>query len=109
MTGDSCGALSQQPLPESGREIAELAEAGVEAIAVCLLHSYRNRAHERAVAAVAEREFLAIAVSLSAEVVPELREYERATTTLANAFVQPLMDPPARVMGPENLQCAGVD
>jgi 5-oxoprolinase (ATP-hydrolysing) len=61
------------------------------------------------VAAVAEREFLAIAVSLSAEVVPELREYERATTTLANAFVQPLMDPPARVMGLENLQCAGVD
>jgi 5-oxoprolinase (ATP-hydrolysing) len=61
------------------------------------------------VAVVAEREFPAIAVSLSGEVVPELREYERATTTLANAFVQPLMDPPARVMGPENLQCAGVD
>ena len=39
-------------------------------------------------AAVAEREFPAIAVSLSAKVVPELREYERATTTLANAFVQ---------------------
>ena len=57
---------------EVRREIAELAEAGVEAIAVCLLHSYRNRAHERAVAAVADREFLAIAVSLSAEVVPEL-------------------------------------
>jgi N-methylhydantoinase A/oxoprolinase/acetone carboxylase beta subunit len=60
------------------------------------------------VAVVAEREFPAIAVSLSGEVVPELREYERASTTLANAFVQ-LMDPPARVMGPENLQCAGVD
>jgi uncharacterized protein len=59
--------------------------------------------------AVAEREFPAITASLSAEVVPELREYECATTTLANAFVQPLMDPPARVMGPENLQCAGVD
>src|SRR5581483_11519252 len=41
---------------------------------------------------LAAREFPALAVSLSAEVVPELREYERATTTLANAFVQPLMD-----------------
>jgi len=74
------------------REIAALAAAEVEAIAVCFLHSYRNPAHERAVAALAAREFPGIAVSLSAEVVPELREYERATTTLANAFVQPLMD-----------------
>lgn len=55
--------------------------------AVCLLHS-RCSAHERAVAALAEREFPCIAVSLSAEIVPELRRYERATTTLANAFVQ---------------------
>jgi 5-oxoprolinase (ATP-hydrolysing) len=74
------------------REIALLAEVGVEAIAVCFLHSYENPAHERAVAALAAREFPGIAVSLSAEVVPELREYERATTTLANAFVQPLID-----------------
>jgi len=74
------------------REITALTEAGIEAIAVCFLHSYRNPAHERAVAALAASEFPDIAVSLSAEVVPELREYERATTTLANAFVQPLMD-----------------
>jgi 5-oxoprolinase (ATP-hydrolysing) len=77
---------------QARREIAALAEAGVEAIAVCFLHAYRNPAHERAVAALAASEFPEIAVSLSAEVVPELREYERATTTLANAFVQPLMD-----------------
>jgi len=77
---------------EVRRELGLLAAAGVEAIAVCFLHSYRNPAHERAVAALAASEFPDIAVSLSAEVVPELREYERATTTLANAFVQPLMD-----------------
>jgi 5-oxoprolinase (ATP-hydrolysing)/N-methylhydantoinase A len=77
---------------EVRRELAVLAAAGVEAVAVCFLHSYRNPAHERAVAELAAREFPALAVSLSAEVVPELREYERATTTLANAFVQPLMD-----------------
>jgi 5-oxoprolinase (ATP-hydrolysing) len=79
-------------MDEVRHEMAWLAAAGVEAIAVCFLHSYRNPAHERAVAALAAREFPGIAVSLSAEVVPELREYERATTTLANAFVQPLMD-----------------
>ncbi len=77
---------------EVRREIAGLAAAGVEAIAVCFLHAYRNPAHERAVAALAAREFPDIAVSLSAEIVPELREYERATTTLANAFVQRQMD-----------------
>ena len=74
-------------VPGVRREIPLLAAAGFEAIAVCFLHSYRNPAHERAVAALAAREFPGIAVSLSAEVVPELREYERATTTLANAFV----------------------
>ena len=79
-------------LDEVRSEINALVRAGVEAIAVSFLHSYRNPAHERAVAELAAREFPEIAVSLSAEVVPELREYERTTTTVANAFVQPLMD-----------------
>ena len=79
-------------LDEVRVEIEELARAGVEAIAVSFLHSYRNPSHERAVAELAAREFPEISVSLSAEVVPELREYERITTTVANAFVQPLMD-----------------
>jgi 5-oxoprolinase (ATP-hydrolysing) len=79
-------------LDEVCREIDALARSGVEAIAVAFLHSYRNPSHERAVAELAAREFPQIAVSLSAEVVPELREYERTTTTVANAFVQPLMD-----------------
>src|SRR5271169_222160 len=79
-------------LAEVRAEIATLANAGVEAIAVSFLNSYRNPAHEQAVAELAAREFPEIAVSLSAAVVPELREYERTTTTVANAFVQPLMD-----------------
>src|SRR6516225_6169423 len=91
MTRDGA-ELHPLDMDEVRRELALLAAARVEAIAVCFLHSYRNPAHERAVAALAAREFPGIAVSLSAEVVPELREYERATTTLANAFVQPLMD-----------------
>jgi N-methylhydantoinase A/oxoprolinase/acetone carboxylase beta subunit/N-methylhydantoinase B/oxoprolinase/acetone carboxylase alpha subunit len=72
-------------------EVAELARSGAEALAVCFLHAYRNPAHERAVADLVRREFPALAVSLSSEVVPELREYERCATTAANAYVQPLM------------------
>lgn len=65
---------------------------GVEAIAICFLHSYRNPAHERAAAEVVRALYPEISVSLSSEVVAELWEYQRLTTTCANAFVQPLMD-----------------
>jgi 5-oxoprolinase (ATP-hydrolysing)/N-methylhydantoinase A len=68
-----------------------LADDGIEAIAVCFLHAYRNPDHERAAAALLRREFPRFAVSLSCEVVAELREYPRAATTCANAYVQPLM------------------
>ena len=65
---------------------------GVEAIAVCFLHSYRNPAHEREAAAIVRAAFPDIAVSLSSDVVAELWEYQRCNTTCANAYVQPLMD-----------------
>jgi 5-oxoprolinase (ATP-hydrolysing) len=68
-----------------------LVEEGIAAIAVCFLHAYRNPDHERAAAALLRREFPQLAVSLSCEVVAELREYQRAATTCANAYVQPLM------------------
>lgn len=72
--------------------IRELVATGVEAVAVCFLHAYKNGAHERMVREIIETEHPDIMVSLSSEVVPEIREYERATTTVANAYVQPLMD-----------------
>ncbi|SDR56844.1 5-oxoprolinase (ATP-hydrolysing)/N-methylhydantoinase A [Rhizobiales bacterium GAS113] len=65
---------------------------GVEAIAVCFLHAYRNGAHERAAAEAIRALYPEIAISLSCEVVAELWEYQRLVTTCANAFVQPLMD-----------------
>jgi N-methylhydantoinase A/oxoprolinase/acetone carboxylase beta subunit/N-methylhydantoinase B/oxoprolinase/acetone carboxylase alpha subunit len=68
-----------------------LVDDGIAAIAVCFLHAYRNPDHERAVAALLRREFPHVPVSLSCEVVAELREYQRAATTCANAYVQPLM------------------
>jgi N-methylhydantoinase A len=64
----------------------------VEAVAVCLLHAYRYPEHERAVAAALRRDLPGLAVSLSSEVSPELGEYARTSTTVANAYVLPLID-----------------
>jgi len=69
-----------------------LAAEGVEAIAVCFLHAYRNPAHERAAGEAIRAALPEVAVSLSSDVVSELWEYQRLVTTCANAFVQPLMD-----------------
>ena len=62
--------------------------SGAESVAVCLLHSYANPAHERLLADKLD----GLSVSLSHEILPEYREYERASTTLVNAYVSPLMD-----------------
>src|ERR1051325_10483655 len=72
--------------------VQALAHDGIEAVAVCFLHSYANPAHEQAVRELIAREFPNLFISLSSEVVAELREYPRAVTTCANAYVQPLMD-----------------
>ena len=70
----------------------ELAAAGVEAAAVCFLHSFTNPESERRARAVLERAAPGLRVSLSSEVVPEMGEYERASTTVANVYVQPLVE-----------------
>ena len=71
--------------------IQALVDDGVEAIAVCLLHSYKNPTHERAIRDLVREIAPPLAVSLSCEVHPQLKEYERFSTTAANAYVQPLM------------------
>jgi N-methylhydantoinase A len=65
---------------------------GAEALAVCLLHAYLNPAHERAVADAAKGRQPGLPVSCSAEVVAEYREFERFSTTVLNAYLQPLME-----------------
>ena len=70
--------------------ITTLISEGVEALAVCFLHAYANPAHEQAIRDLVEREFSDLALSLSSEVQPQLREFERTSTTTANAYVQPL-------------------
>ena len=69
----------------------KLRRAGVESIAVGLLHAYANSAHEKRVAAIIGEALPGIPISLSSDVCPEIREYERQTTTCANAYIQQLM------------------
>ena len=71
--------------------VRRLAAEGVEAVAVCLLHAFRNAAHERAIAATFDRLAPDIAVSLSSDVSPDIGEFERASTTVANAYVRPII------------------
>ena len=69
-----------------------LEAAGIEAIGVCLLHAYTNPQHEHQIRDWLNTHLPHIAVSLSSEVAPEIREYERMSTTVANAYVQPLTE-----------------
>ena len=77
-------------LEEAGRLIEALRRDDIEAVAVCFLHSYRAPAHERAVGDLIRRTAPRLACALSHEVVPEIREYERTSTTVANVYIQGL-------------------
>jgi N-methylhydantoinase A len=69
----------------------EIAEAGYESVAVGLIHSYLDPAHERLVREVLLERIPGLAVSISSEVSPQMREYERFNTVVANAYVKPMM------------------
>jgi len=69
----------------------ELGAAGYESIAIGLLHSYVNDAHERMIRDVLAKKLPDVMVSLSSEVSPQMREYERFNTTIANAYIKPLI------------------
>jgi N-methylhydantoinase A len=77
---------------EQARRLARRARReGVEAIAICLLHAYRHPQHEQALAEAIAEEAPTISVSLSSEVVPEIGEYVRTSTVVANAYALPLV------------------
>lgn len=71
--------------------VDQLAEANFQSIAVGLLHSYLNDAHEKMIREVLEEKLPSVMVSLSSEVSPQMREYERFNTVVANAYIKPLM------------------
>ncbi|KAF0103494.1 MAG: N-methylhydantoinase A [Rhodospirillaceae bacterium] len=73
-------------------EVADLVEQGVGSLAICFLHSYANAVHERAIGAAVAERFRNLSISLSSDIAPEIREYLRASTTVANAYVRPLAE-----------------
>lgn len=81
------------PLDEAGvRELAErLTAEGIEAVAIALLHSYRNPEHERRVEELLNEYAPELTISTSSDVVPEIREFERTSTTIANVYVRPVV------------------
>ena len=81
------------PLDEAAARAAvrELIEAGIESITVSLLHSYANPDHERRLRTIIEEAAPDIPISLSSEILPEFREYERTLVTVMNAYVGPSM------------------
>ncbi|OJU25487.1 MAG: hypothetical protein BGN89_08730 [Alphaproteobacteria bacterium 64-6] len=84
----------EQPLDETGVIAAakKFRELGVEAVAICFLHAYANPAPEERAAEILREAAPEITVSTSADVFPNMREFERWTTTTLNAFTQPMFD-----------------
>jgi len=85
-TGDIETPVDAEAVREA---VGDFAAAGIEAVAICFLHSYANASNERRAADVARSEAPDLPVSVSSEILPELREFERMNTTVLNAYVQP--------------------
>ncbi|MER9178373.1 hydantoinase/oxoprolinase family protein [Mesorhizobium sp. M0955] len=85
---DSAGRVVE-PLDEESvrRNLTKVVEAAVDTVAICLLNSYVNPVHEQRIAEIAREEFPELRLSVSSEILREFREYERTSTTVANAFV----------------------
>jgi N-methylhydantoinase A len=88
--------------------IDDLCRSGIEALTICLMHSYANPKHEEALKAIVRERFPDLPVSLSSEILPEFREYDRAITTVMNAYVRPIM---RRYLSriEERLETAGIE
>jgi N-methylhydantoinase A len=77
--------------PEEVSEVLNgLRESGIESLAVCLIHSYENPAHEIRIKEIVNKEAPELSLSISYEVLPQIREYERSCTTATNAYVKPI-------------------
>jgi N-methylhydantoinase A/oxoprolinase/acetone carboxylase beta subunit len=75
---------------EARRTVRTLLDLGVESIAVCLINSFENPTHELVLKEIIEKEAPGISVSISYRVLPQIKEYERTSTTATNAYVKPL-------------------
>ena len=93
--GNEVTALDEAQLRDS---VERLRAEGVASVAVCFLHAYANDAHERRARKIIREMAPDWLLSLSSEVLPEIKEYERTSTTVINAYVQPPVDRYARLM-----------
>jgi N-methylhydantoinase A len=82
--------LKPLELNEAREVVKNLTEMGVDSIAVCLLNSFENTAHELMIKDIVQKEAPEVSISISYEVLPQIREYERVSTTVTNAYVKPL-------------------
>ena len=83
------GTVRKPMKDEDVRAIVEtLKQERVEVVAVCLIHAYVNNAHERRVVEILSAELPEVAVTASSDIVPEIREYDRTSTTLVNVYVK---------------------
>lgn len=78
-------------LEEAEAAVEQLIGYGVEAIALCLINSYANPEHERQIKEIIQRKAPGLPVSASIDVLPEIKEYERTSTTVVNAYVLPIV------------------
>ena len=87
-----------RPLDEAA--VAQVAEkcaaAGVDAVAICFINAYVNPAHEEAAASLLRDQLSGIPVTVSSELVPQIQEYERTSTTVVNAYIRPVIERYAR-------------
>jgi N-methylhydantoinase A/oxoprolinase/acetone carboxylase beta subunit len=87
----SDGTILKPLDPEDAKQVvAALVNMGVESIAVCLLNSFENPGHELMIKEIVEKKAPHVSVSISYDVLPQIREYERTSTTVTNAYVKPL-------------------
>jgi N-methylhydantoinase A len=78
-------------LAQAEQVLTQLAEAGIESLAICFLNAYANADHEQRVGELARRVSATWDISLSSDVLPEIREYERTSTTVINAYLKPVI------------------
>src|SRR6516225_1955368 len=86
--GDVLTPLDEASLTEA---VAAIKAAGATSVAICFLHAYRNPAHEIAAAERLARELPGVSISRSSDVLPQIKEYERVSTTVVNAYVAPVV------------------
>jgi N-methylhydantoinase A/oxoprolinase/acetone carboxylase beta subunit len=87
----SDGTVLKPLNPKEGRQVVRaLLQTGVESIAICLLNSFENPTHELMLKEIIEKEAPGVSISISYRVLPQIKEYERTSTTVTNAYVKPL-------------------